>query len=437
VLFYPIKYQPVFILKGIKMGFEKLLAHRTRHMSRSAIREILKVASQPGMLSLAGGIPAPASFPLVLIGELSRKVIAKYADQAFQYGLTEGFMPLRQALATHLVGRDIHVTGETILITSGSQGVLDAIGKILISPGDTVALESPTYLGALQAFTPYEPRYTAIDCDENGIIPDALERVLAEGRVKFIYLVPTFQNPSGRTLPLDRRRAIATLIVRYNALLIEDDPYCELRYDGQPLPPIKSLAPEHVVYVGTLSKVFAPGLRIGYCVAPEPIRNWLVLVKQGVDLHTSTFNQALAAEYLEGGHLQRHLPRILDLYRPRQQAMLAALDRYFPVGYRWSHPEGGMFVWVEGPEGTNMAEIYQAAVRRQVAFVPGHFFFPKSGEGLNTMRLNFTMPGTVEIDHAIHKLGDVIRECLDCRPSGKSGRAKGQQNAPCAGIEVF
>ena len=419
------------------MRFQNLLAHRTRHMSRSAIREILKVASQPGMLSLAGGIPAPASFPLELIGDLTRKVIDKYADQAFQYGLTEGFMPLRQALAAHLTERDIHVPGETILISSGSQGVLDAIGKILISPGDTVGLESPTYLGALQAFAPYEPHYSAIDCDRDGVIPEALEQVLADGRVKFIYLVPTFQNPSGRTLPLGRRRAIATLIERYDALLIEDDPYCDLRYEGKALPPIKSLAPEHVVYVGTLSKVFAPGLRIGYCAAPEPIRNWLVLVKQGVDLHTSTFNQALAAEYLEGGHLQQHLPHILKLYRPRQKAMLEALERNLPSDFQWSRPEGGMFVWVEGPEGVNMADIYQAAVRRQVAFVPGHFFFARPGDGLGTMRLNFTMPNPDDIDRAIQTLGEVIRESSRRPVSQESGRPEWQQNASRAGIEVL
>ena len=412
------------------MPFENLLAYRTRRMSRSAIREILKVASQPGMISLAGGIPAPASFPLDLIRDLSRQVIDKYADRAFQYDLTEGFMPLRQALAAHLAGRDIHVPGETILITSGSQGVLDAAGKILISPGNTVGVESPTYLGALQAFSPYEPSYTPIPCDHEGVIPEALEALLAKGRMKFIYLVPTFQNPSGRTLPLARRRAIAALIERYDTLLIEDDPYCDLRYEGHALPPIKSFAPEHVVYVGTLSKVFAPGLRIGYCVAPEPIRNWLVLVKQGVDLHTSTFNQALAAEYLTGGHLQRHLPRILDLYRPRQQAMLEALSRHLPIGFAWSRPEGGMFVWVEGPEGTHMADIYQAAVRRQVAFVPGHFFFPQAGEGLNTMRLNFTMPGTVEIDHAVRILGDILRDYRD-RSIRVRGKRKAEECVPC------
>lgn len=399
------------------MKFDDLLAARTRHMSRSAIREILKVASQPGMISLAGGIPAPASFPLELMEDLGRSVLQKYADRAFQYGLTEGFMPLRQALATHLKVREIHASAEVILITSGSQGVLDAIGKILISPGDRVGLESPTYLGALQAFAPYEPRYAALTCDANGLIPDALEQVLARGDLKFIYLVPTFQNPSGRTLPLDRRQAVAALLKRYEALLVEDDPYGDLRYEGCALPPIKSLAPEHVVYVGTLSKVFAPGLRIGYCVAPDTIRNWLVMVKQGVDLHTSTFNQALAAEYLTGGHLQRHLPRILALYRPRQKAMLDALERYFPAGFQWSRPEGGMFVWVEGPESIDMEAVYQTAVTRKVAFVPGHFFFAQPGRGQGTMRLNFTMPGAEDIERAVETLAEVIGDLSHHRAS--------------------
>jgi 2-aminoadipate transaminase len=227
------------------------------------------------------------------------------------------------------------------------------------------------------------------------------------------------------------------LIERYDALLVEDDPYCDLRYEGHPLPPIKSMAPGHVVYVGTLSKVFAPGLRIGYCAAPDPIRHWLVLVKQGVDLHTSTFNQALAAEYLEGGHLQRHLPEILKLYRPRQKAMLEALDRYFPAGFKWSRPEGGMFVWVEGPEGTDMASIYREAVQRQVAFVPGHFFFAQPGDGMETMRLNFTMSDTNDIDRAIRTLADVIRESSYRQAAAPSGVVEGFQDGARAGIQVF
>ena len=392
------------------MTFELLLANRTRNMSRSAIREILKVASQPGMISLAGGIPAPASFPMEVIEELIHSVLAKYADQALQYGLTEGFMPLRQALASLLIARGIRSSGENIIITSGSQGVLDAIGKILISPGDKIALESPTYLGALQAFTPYEPEYTSIACDNDGLIPEALAKVLAEDDVKFIYLVPTFQNPSGRTLSLRRRQAVASLLKQHDTLLIEDDPYSDLRYDGSAVPPIKSLAPDHVVYVGTLSKVLAPGLRIGYCVAPDLIRNWLVLVKQGVDLHTSTFSQALASEYIEGGHLARHLPRILQLYRPRRTAMLEALERYLPNSFRWSRPEGGMFVWVEGPDGFDMTALYRRAVARKVAFVPGHFFFADPTSGYHTMRLNFTMSGTVDIGRAIRTLGELLRK---------------------------
>jgi len=391
------------------MILDQLLAKRTAHMSRSAIREILKVAALPGVISLAGGVPSPDSFPLELMLRLCEEAIRKYADHAFQYDLTEGFTPLRQALATHLISRGIHVPGEGILVTSGSQGALDALGKILISPGDMVAVESPTYLGALQAFTPYEPIYAAIPCDEDGVIPDALEATLTRHPVKFVYLVPTFQNPSGRTLSLERRQAIAVLLERHDTLLIEDDPYCDLRYAGQAIAPIKSYAPDRVVYVGTLSKVFAPGLRIGYCLAPEPVHSWLVLAKQGVDLHTGTFDQALATEYLQGGYLLQHLPRILDLYRPRRIAMLEALAEFMPKGFRWSQPEGGMFVWVEGPLGLNLAKVYPEAVQRQVAFVPGHFFFTESDAGLNTMRLNFTMPTPDEIHAAVRTLAALVR----------------------------
>jgi 2-aminoadipate transaminase len=420
------------------MDLQHVLADRTRNMSRSAIREILKVATQPGMRSLAGGVPAPASFPLELIGSLCSTVIQKYADRAFQYDLTEGFMPLRRALAAHLAGRGIAVNEENILITSGSQGVLDAAGKLLISPGDVVALESPTYLGALQAFAPYAPRYAPIPCDEDGVIPEALEQILERQPVKFVYLVPTFQNPSGRTLPLARRQAVADLIERHGTLLVEDDPYSELRYQGSPVPPIKALCPGQVLYIGTLSKVFAPGLRIGFCAAPEPLRDGMVMVKQGVDLHTSTFNQALAAEYLQGGHLQRHLPCILELYRPRKTAMLTALERHMPAGYRWSRPEGGMFVWVEGPQDVNLAALYPLAVQRRVAFVPGHFFFTESGVGLNTMRLNFTMADPEEIAAAVQTLADVIQVNQPNGPGAPpSGGTEGQQNAPRAGVEVL
>lgn len=392
------------------MAFETLLAERTRGMGANVIREILKVVSQPGMVSLAGGIPAPESFPLEIISELTGRVVATYGSQAFQYDLTEGFIPLREALTEYLRPRGIRATTDEIIIGSGSQGFLDALGKVLISPGDGVAVEAPTYLGALQAFNPYEPCYVRMDTDDDGLIPASLDEVLTRHRVKLIYLVPTFQNPTGRTIPLERRRAIAQIIQNRDALLIEDDPYSPLRYRGEALPPIKTFAPENVVYISTLSKVFAPGLRLGFCVAPGLIRRWMVLVKQGVDLHTSTFNQALAAEYLSGGYLDRHLPKIIALYRPKQEAMLNALDAYFPAGFHWSRPEGGMFLWVEGALDTEA--LYYKAIARNVAFVPGRYFFTDRTEGLGTMRLNFTMSDTATIDRAVATLAAVIKEEL-------------------------
>ncbi len=391
------------------MNYQSLLARRTQRMHVNAIREILKVASQPGMISLAGGIPAPESFPLELMAELNDRVLATHAAHAFQYGLTEGFPPLREALASRLSAKGLPARSDDVLISSGSQGVLDAIGKTLISPRDRIAVESPTYLGALQAFTPYEPDYLPLVCDDEGLIPDSLEETLQGQPVKFVYLVPTFQNPTGRTLSLPRRRAVAKIIQRYGTLLVEDDPYGDLRYEGAPLPALKSLASENVIYIGTLSKIFAPGLRLGYCVAPEAIRNWLVLVKQGVDLHSGSYSQALATEYLIGGYLDRHLPRIIDLYRPRKEAIVNALAQSFPNDFHWSRPEGGMFVWVEGPEGMDMRRIYARAVENGVAYVPGQFFFVDQDRGRHTLRLNFTMADGHTLKRAIDLLADVMQ----------------------------
>jgi len=391
------------------MNIQKLLADRTRKMSVNTIREILKVVSQPGMVSLAGGIPAPESFPIDILKILTQKVLEKYGPSALQYDPTEGFSPLREALPGYLAAkRGIQAKPEDILIASGSQGVLDAAGKIFISRNDPIAVEAPTYLGALQAFDPYEPRYVTLVSDAYGLVPESLEEVLAREPIKFIYLVPTFQNPTGRTIPLERRRHIADIIQTHDALLIEDDPYGDLRYSGQTLPPIKTLAPEHVIYVSTLSKVFAPGLRIGYYLAPGKIRDWLVMVKQGVDLHTSTFNQALAAEYIQGGYLEEHLPHIIELYKPRKDAMLGALQCYFPEGFTWSKPEGGMFVWVEGPDNYDMQALYYRCVQQNVAFVPGKFFYSDPEVGNHTMRLNFTMADEATIDGAVKKLAEII-----------------------------
>ncbi|WP_022667135.1 PLP-dependent aminotransferase family protein [Desulfospira joergensenii] len=394
------------------MDFTNLLAERTELMKANAIREILKVVAKPGIISLAGGIPSPESFPMDLFHELSRRVMEKYQSAAFQYDLTEGFIPLREQLSLLLAGRKIEAGPEDIHVTSGSQGALDAVGKLLISKGDKIAMESPTYLGAISAFNPYEPRYVSMETDDHGLIPESLEQTLKTHRIKLIYLVPTFQNPTGRTLPMERRIRIAELLKKYDALLVEDDPYSALRYDGEPVPAVKTMAPDHVIYVSTLSKIFAPGLRIGFYAAPEFLSRWLVLVKQGVDLHTSTFNQALAAQYLEGGYLENHLPKIIKLYRPRQQAMLNALETGMPREFTCSPSQGGMFLWVSGPENFDAMTLYEKAVEKGVAFVPGRFFYTDPSQGHETMRLNYTMADEATIETAVEKLGAAAREII-------------------------
>ncbi|WDP87573.1 MAG: PLP-dependent aminotransferase family protein [Desulfobacter sp.] len=392
------------------MAFKHILAQRTKLMEANAIREILKVVSNPGIISLAGGIPSPDSFPMEIFEQLCSQVLTTYKSQAFQYDLTEGFMPLREQMAGLLENRGIKITPQAVNITSGSQGVLDAAAKLMISKGDKIAIEAPTYLGAISAFNPYEPEYIPMEMDDQGLVPESLEQVLNTHNIKFIYLVPTFQNPTGRSLTMERRVKIAQIIKKHNTLLIEDDPYSALRYSGEDLAPIKTLAPDHVVYISTLSKVFAPGLRIGFYAAPEFIRQWLVLVKQGVDLHTSTFNQALAAQYLAGNHLKAQLPKIIDLYRPRQKAMMDALEHHLPKEFKVAPSEGGMFLWVQGPKGLNGMDLYQKALENGVAFVPGQFFYTDPDQGHETMRLNYTMADEPTLEKAVEKLGRAVRQ---------------------------
>lgn len=395
------------------MDISTKMARRTKFMQASAIREILKVVAQDGMISLAGGIPAPESFPMDIIKQLTHDVLDEFGSAALQYDKTEGFEPLRLSLVPHLNERGVvDVNMDTLTIFSGSQGVLDLVAKVLITPGDKIAIEAPSYLGAISAFNAYEPEYVSVMTDDEGIIPDALETVLKENEIKLLYLVPTFQNPSGRTLSLERRQRVAELLKQYDVLLLEDDPYMALRYSGEALPPIQHFAPEHVVYSSTFSKILAPGLRIGYCVAPKDLARWLVIAKQGTDLHTQSFGQAIAALYLSGGYLTDHLPKIIDLYRPRRDAMLTALDKYMPEGFHWTKPDGGMFLWLEGPQGFNVDPLYEECVRRGVAFVPGKYFFFDESLGLATLRFNFTMVQADVIDKAVKIVADTAQELL-------------------------
>lgn len=394
----------------MSQNFQHLLSQRTNNMQNNAIRQILKVVAQPGMISLAGGIPAEESFPLEQLYTINEEVLNKYGSSSLQYDVTEGFEPLRHALVDYVKHKKLDVTYDEILVFNGSQSVLDTIAKILITPGDVVALESPSYLGAISAFNAYEPTYVSIETDNDGIIPESLDEVLTNNTVKFVYLVTTFQNPTGRTLTEERRQQVAEVIKKHNALVVEDDPYSALRYRGDVVTPLYHYAPEHTVHVSTVSKIFAPGLRIGFCIAPPLIRQWLTIAKQGADLHSNTYAQALTAEYITGGYIYDQIPKIIALYQPRQEAMLRAMDKYLPKSYQWTEPEGGMFLWVEGPDGVDAEEIYWKAVEHKVAFVPGKFFFVEEGQGLGTMRLNFTKIDEETIDHAIQTLGDVLKD---------------------------
>jgi len=392
------------------MDINELLATRTSHIKASAIRELLKIATNPGMISLGGGLPSPESFPLDLIMDLTDKVIKKYGSKALQYDLTEGFIPLRKALIDYCKTFGVDAELDNVYITSGSQGFLDSLGKLLISPGDYVAVEGPTYLAALQAFNAYEAKYVQMQTDDEGLIPESLEEVLNNYKVKFVYTVPTFQNPSGKTIKLKRREQIAEIVKRHDVLLIEDDPYSALRYSGDQLPTIKSMAPENVVYVSTFSKIFAPGLRLGFFVAPESFGRWMVIVKQGVDLNTCTFTQAIASEYLIGGHLPNQMAKTISLYKPKLETMYTALKEYFPADFKCVKPDGGMFLWIEGPKGLDMEVVSKIAITKMVGFVPGKFFYPNPLDGIETARLNFSCVTHEQIKFAMKTIAEACSE---------------------------
>jgi len=392
------------------MNIKKLKSKRTKVMEYSALSELLRVTADPKIISLAGGLPAPESFPIKIIGKLNKLVLKKYGELALQYGPTDGAKVIKEEIVIWLKERNMNVSVDNIGITSGSQGALDTIGKIFIDKGDIVAVESPTYIGAVDAFAPYEPKYAEIATDENGAIPESLEKILKTKKVKFVYLIPTFQNPTGKTIPWKRRKQIAKIIKKYDVLLIEDDPYNSLRYRGKPIDPIQTIIPNQTIYLCTFSKVLAPGLRIGFYCAPPDLAKLMMAAKQSVDLHTNSYGQYLATEYLKTGDLKKHLPKILKIYKSRHEAMFTALKKYFPTTFSWTNPEGGMFLWVIGPKDFDAIKLYWTSIKNYVAYVPGTYFFVRQGEGKNTMRLNFTNVSEKKIDLAIKKLSEVIKK---------------------------
>lgn len=399
--------------------WEHRFAQRTQRMSSSAIRELLRLTERPDIISFGGGMPAPEVFPIEEFTAACDKVMRDLGPQALQYSSTDGYKPLRELVARHTARYGIETSPENILITSGSQQALDLLGKILINPGDRILVESPTYLGALQAWNSYGAEYVTVPMDKHGMYTDALEAALRSGP-KFIYVLPNFQNPTGVTLAVEMRIRLIELADQYGVPIVEDDPYGQLRYEGEHLPSVVTLDNQfrgncdacyrgNVIYLSTFSKILAPGLRLAWVVAPPEVISKLVQAKQGADLHTATFNQLVAYEVAKGGFLDRHIKVIRDVYRTRRDTMLAAMDGYFPPGVDWTHPEGGLFLWGTLPENLNSTDVLKAAIEQKVAFVPGASFF-STGGGHNTMRLNFSNATPEKIMEGISRLGRVLYE---------------------------
>jgi 2-aminoadipate transaminase len=381
-------------------------------MQSSAIRELLKITQRPDMISFAGGMPAPELFPIPEFQSACKKVLAEHGAAVLQYSTTEGCLPLRQFVADDLKRRGVVVGPENVLITSGSQQALDLVGKLLIDPGDLVVVEAPTYVGGLQAFNLYEAQYWGVPVDDQGLRTELLKDAL-RARPKLLYVLPNFQNPSGVTMSLQRRQELLSLASEYEVPVVEDDPYCELRYEGEPVAPLILLDPANVIYLGTFSKTLSPGLRLGWIVAPVEVINKLVQLKQGTDLHTSGFNQLIALEATQGGFLEEHVKQLREVYRQRRDVMLQSLEEFFPTDATWTHPQGGMFLWVTMPSGFDTRELLKAAVQENVAYVPGNSFFPNSEDGSRHMRLNFSNAAPERIREGIRRLSVAARKQME------------------------
>jgi 2-aminoadipate transaminase len=413
--------EPRPVTPGLDWG--SAFSPSARRLGSSAIREILKITQRSDVISFAGGLPAPELFPLEEIRQAASAVLDRYGPAALQYSTTEGHLPLRQWIADQSgVSPGSRISPDNVQIMTGSQQGLDLIGKMLIGEGDVVLVEAPTYMGALQSFAPYAPRYVEMQTDEGGIDVGVLETQLRQLRqagtpAKLLYCVPNFQNPTGRTLSLERRRQLVELTARHGVIVIEDDPYGSLRFSGEAIPSLYELALEqggpdasHVVYSGSFSKVLVPGLRDAWVQAAQPMIRKLVQAKQGADLHTPTYTQMIVAELVETV-LPIQIERVRALYRARAQTMIVQMNAHFPAGVSHTTPQGGMFLWVTLPEGLDTTAMLPRAVERKVAYVPGAPFYALGG-GQKTLRLSFSSANDEQIGRGIEALGGVIREAL-------------------------
>ena len=397
------------------------ISKRGASLKPSAIREIFKYSADPSFISFAGGYPDPDVFPVEELKEVSVEALDKYAKKALQYSATEGVPELRQYLVKFMEEEE-NVKGlgeENIIITTASQQSLFLVGLVLIDPGDVVMVEAPTYLGALSAFDPFEPEYASVPTDDDGIIPEKLEEMVIDlkkkgKKVKFLYVIPTFQNPAGYTLSLERRKRIVEIAEEQDFLIVEDDPYSYLVYEGERPPCVKSFDnSDHVIYLSTFSKTFVPGFRLGWIVAHKDIIRRIAISKQAADLCTGAYMQYITYLYMQKGHFMKHIEAMRDIYKVKHAAMLEALDKYMSdiPGVYWSKPKGGFFVWLVLPETVDCDQLFDKAIEHKVVYVRGSAFFA-DGQGKNTARLNFSQPKVEDIDKGIKILADVIKETM-------------------------
>lgn len=390
------------------------LAKKISYIKASEIREMLKVTEQEDVISFAGGLPAPELFPIDEINAVNQIVLKEAGTKALQYTTTEGYAPLREWIANrmnHQLG--ISFDKDNILITHGSQQGLDLSGKVFLDEGDIVLCESPTYLAAISAFKIYGCSFIEIPTDEDGMIMDALENVLSSTQnIKLIYVIPTFQNPTGRTWSLDRRKKLAELSSKYGIAVIEDNPYGELRFENEHLPAVKSFDKvANILYLGSFSKIFCPGFRIGWIAGDKDIIRKYVLVKQGTDLQCNTIAQMTIAEYLKRYDIDKHIANIIEVYRKRRNIAIQCIKRYFPNNTEFTTPKGGLFTWIVLPEGISARVILEKCLKRKVAFVPGGSFFPNEHRE-NTLRINYSNMQENKIEEGLRIIGEVIKEYI-------------------------
>lgn len=391
--------------------FEDKISELSLSTPSSFIRAILKTTQDSNIISFAGGLPNPISFPKEKLAESTQRVIDEYGSKVFQYSVTAGLRELREYIVEHLnKTQRMDVDADEIIVTTGSQQALDMIGKVLINPGDTVILEEPAYLGAIQAFSQYRTAFKAIPLECDGIDMDKLEEKLKEGNVKFIYTVPNFQNPSGLTYSKEKREALHDLTRKYECILVEDDPYGDLKFEGNPYGYISKKEFDGSILLGTFSKTVTPGMRIGYMIIRNPeLRLRINTAKEAADLHSNVFSQYILWDYLTHNDLAEHIGKTRQLYRSQSSAMIKAMEEYFPECVSFTRPEGGMFIWATLPENMTAMELFAKAKEKQVVFVPGNPFYI-DGRAASTMRLNYTNCDEATITEGIRRLGSLIKK---------------------------